>query len=135
MKLNELKAGQSAVVESVGGKGALRQHLLDMGMIPGSRVKMLGAAPMGDPVEILVHSYSLSLRLSEAGLVKLVPLDASSPAGEDSYAALQHDDTSARIQYLHEHNSHPGYGEEGKYHRDEDNANALPRDAELCYVL
>ena len=134
VKLDELKAGQHAVVKSVGGSGALRQHLLDMGIIPGSEVKMLGAAPMGDPVKILIHSYSLSLRLSEAALVEL----------EDGTNAVEvkggsrnepDDDDFARTVYLHEHNSHPGYGEEGRYHRHEDDANALPEDTELTFVL
>ena len=66
MTLKELAAGQSATILTVGGSGALRQHLLDMGVIPGAEVTVLKFAPMGDPVEILIHGYSLTLRLNEA---------------------------------------------------------------------
>ena len=61
MRLNELKQGQSACIESVGGEGALRQHLLDMGVIPGAQVKLIKFAPMGDPLEVRIHGYELTL--------------------------------------------------------------------------
>ena len=66
MTLKDLKVGESAVVTEVGGQGALRQHFLDMGLIPGAGVKLVKMAPMGDPMEIKVHGYALTLRLSEA---------------------------------------------------------------------
>ena len=66
MTLKDLKVGESAVVKEVGGEGALRQHFLDMGLIPGAEVKLVKMAPMGDPMEIKVHGYALTLRLSEA---------------------------------------------------------------------
>ena len=66
MKINELKVGQSAEVLSVGGQGNIRQHFLGMGIIPGSIITLRGRAPMGDPLEILVQGYSLTLRIAEA---------------------------------------------------------------------
>ena len=66
MKLSELKIGQSAVVSAVNGQGALRQHLLDMGMIPQAELTVIKFAPLGDPMEIRIHGYELTLRLSEA---------------------------------------------------------------------
>ena len=66
MTLRDLKAGQSAFIESVGGEGATRQHFLDMGVIPGAEVTLIKFAPMGDPMELRIHGYELTLRLSEA---------------------------------------------------------------------
>ena len=67
MKLNELKPGQSARIETVGGEGALRQHFLDMGVIPGTEVTLIKLAPMGDPMELRIHGYELTLRVADAG--------------------------------------------------------------------
>ena len=69
MTLRELKIGESAEVKAVGGEGALRQHFLDMGLLPGVEVKLLKFAPMGDPMELLVRGYTLSLRLEEAAQI------------------------------------------------------------------
>ena len=66
MTINDLKPGQSAVIKKVGGEGALRQHFLDMGVIPGVEVTLIKLAPMGDPMEVRLHGYELTLRLSEA---------------------------------------------------------------------
>ncbi len=74
MTLRELKIGESAVVTAVGGEGALRQHFLDMGLLPGVEVKLLKFAPMGDPMELLVRGYTLSLRLEEAAKIEMRPL-------------------------------------------------------------
>ena len=74
MTLKELKIGQSALIKAVGGTGALRQHFLDMGVIPGAEVTVVKFAPMGDPMELQIHGYELSLRLDEAEkiLVELI---------------------------------------------------------------
>lgn len=64
--LNELRVGYSAVIKSVGGKGALRQHFLDMGLIPGVEVTLEKLAPMGDPMELRIHGYELTLRIDDA---------------------------------------------------------------------
>ena len=66
MNLRQLKAGESARILSVGGEGALRQHLLDMGVIPGTEVSVVKYAPMGDPVELMLHGYELTIRLEDA---------------------------------------------------------------------
>lgn len=66
MTLRDLKAGESAVIETVGGEGSLRQHFLDMGVIPGAEITLEKFAPMGDPMELRIHSYELTLRLADA---------------------------------------------------------------------
>ena len=72
MILSELKPGQSAVIRTVGGEGALRQHFLDMGLIPGVEVTMIKLAPMGDPMELRLHSYELTLRLADAEKIRFL---------------------------------------------------------------
>ena len=69
MTLKDLKEGQSCVVEKVGGEGALRQHFLDMGVIPGAEITVVKFAPMGDPVELRIHGYELTLRLADAAQI------------------------------------------------------------------
>ena len=75
MKLNELKIGQCARITSVGGEGALRQHFLDMGVIPGAEVTLVKLAPMGDPMELQIHGYELTLRVADAGEITINPID------------------------------------------------------------
>ena len=79
MKLNELKPGQAAVIETVGGEGALRQHFLDMGVIPGTEVTVIKLAPMGDPMELRIHGYELTLRLADAEKIEITPVEAKTP--------------------------------------------------------
>ena len=74
MTLRELEIGKSAVVKSVGGEGALRQHFLDMGVIPGAEVTAVKLAPLGDPMELEIHGYELTLRLSDAGQIEVAPI-------------------------------------------------------------
>ena len=120
MKLNELKAGQSARILSVGGEGALRQHFLDMGMIPGAETTMIKLAPMGDPMELRIHGYELTLRLADAekiGIELLTgPTAARRPRAERQAAA------------------HPGLGEEGKFH-PKGTGEALPEGTTLTFAL
>ena len=120
MTLKELEIGKSAVIRTVGGKGALRQHFLDMGMIPGAEVTVVKLAPMGDPMELQVHGYELTLRLAEADQIEIVPIDqrTRSHAGQERLQATEH----------------PGLGEEGKYHSKEDE-NPLPEGTLLTYAL
>ena len=75
MTLRELKVGQSARIEAVGGEGALRQHFLDMGVIPGAEVTLVKLAPMGDPMELRIHGYELTLRLADAEKIDAVPIE------------------------------------------------------------
>ena len=128
MTIADLDKGRRAQVVTVGGNGALRRHLLDMGLIPGAEVKMVGAAPMGDPLEILVHGYSLTLRVAEARDIEVKPLD-----GPEAESGAQDQDISYDSS-LHEHYSHPGLGEEGKYH-SKDHENPLPKDSVLTFAL
>ena len=79
MTLKEVKVGQSAVITAVGGQGALRQHFLDMGVIPGAELTVVKFAPMGDPMELQIHGYELTLRLADAGQITLggfAPMEA-----------------------------------------------------------
>ena len=103
MKLSELKIGQSAVVSAVNGQGALRQHLLDMGMIPQAELTVIKFAPLGDPMEIRIHGYELTLRLSEAERIDVeVIRDGEKKEGA---AAVRKEKVE-----------HPGYGEGGRFH-------------------
>ena len=101
--LKQLSIGESAVVTSVGGEGALRQHFLDMGLIPGTEVTVIKYAPMGDPMEIRLHGYELTLRLAEADRIEIEPLKAVSSEEEAKKHKKKH--------------PHPGLGEEGKFSR------------------
>ena len=74
MTLKELAIGKTAVVKSVGGEGALRQHFLDMGVIPGAEVTVVKLAPMGDPIELNIHGYELTLRLADAAQIGVVTI-------------------------------------------------------------
>ncbi len=120
MTLKELEIGKSAVVTQVGGEGALRQHFLDMGMIPGAEVTVVKFAPMGDPMELQIHGYELTLRLAEAEQIEIKPIDKRS----NSHAG------SERIQP----SAHPGLGEKGKFHSKEDE-HPLPEGTTLTYAL
>ena len=119
MTLKELEVGKSAVICSVGGKGALRQHFLDMGMIPGAEVTVVKLAPMGDPMELQIHGYELTLRLAEADQIEIEQIARRSRAQEG-------------MEMLHDC-EHPGLGEEGKYHSKKDE-NPLPDGTLLTYA-
>ena len=75
MTLDKLPVGKSAVIRTVGGEGALRQHFLDMGMIPGAEVTVVKLAPMGDPMELQVHGYELTIRLHDAARIEIEPIE------------------------------------------------------------
>lgn len=130
MKISELKIGQSAKVLTVGGEGSLRQHLLGMGLIPGSILTLQGRAPMGDPLELSLQSYSLTLRSSEADKVDVEPVPG--------YILEQEEDKLSKewaySASAHELNSHPGFGEEGKYH-SKDHAHPLPKGEKITFAL
>lgn len=120
MTLKELAIGKSAVIRTVGASGALRQHFLDMGMIPGAEVTVVKFAPMGDPMELQVHGYELTLRLAEAEQIEVEEIS------ERTNSHLR----GERLKPV----DHPGLGEEGKYHSEED-ANPLPDGTVLTYAL
>ena len=104
MYLNELKAGERAVGRSVGGEGALRQHFLDMGVIPGAEITLVKFAPMGDPIEFRIHEYELTLRIDDAKKIGIEKL----PGWES--------DQHPAVHIPHEPTDHPGLGEGGRYH-------------------
>jgi ferrous iron transport protein B len=120
MTLRELEIGRSALVTTVGGSGALRQHLLDMGIIPGTELTVVKYAPMGDPMEVMIHGYQLTLRLADAGQIGVEPCVGGScetvhPAGGDKVL-------------------HPGLGEGGKFH-PKGSGDPLPEGTVLTFAL
>ena len=129
MRLNELEVGKTAVVTSVGGEGALRQHFLDMGILPGARLKLVRYAPMGDPMELRIHSYELSLRLADAANIGVAVC-----AGDDEEDSPVGEHWTPVERVRGHHIEHPGLGEGGKYH-DSDNEQPLPDDTVLTFAL
>lgn len=120
MTLNELQCGKTARVLTVGGEGALRQHFLDMGIIPGGEITMVKLAPMGDPMELRIHSYELTLRLADAAQITITDVrDAAMPS-----------DRNVRKKVV----DHPGLGEGGKYHVKADEM-PLPEGTILTFAL
>ena len=107
MNLAEIKEKQSAVLTEIGGQGALRQHFLDMGLIPGTRVTYVKAAPMGDPIEYRIWDYELTLRLSEAEQIKVTDVQTVSEEEKAKQNGTQKKSSGSK---------HPGLGEMGIYH-------------------
>ncbi len=128
--LDHLGIGQSARIQAVGGEGSRRQHFLDMGLIPDAVVKLVKYAPLGDPMEIMIHGYALTLRKADAALIEVEPCN-NSTAAED----IDHQDHERLyITSLHDHNAHPGLGEEGIYH-DKTHEHPLPKGTKLTFAL
>ena len=119
MTLNELQIGESAEILNVGGEGALRQHFLDMGVIPGAEITLVKFAPMGDPMEFRIHGYELTLRVDDAKKIEIqrisVSLDEKKPPQM-------------------KHKEHPGLGEGGRFH-EKSTENPLPDDTVLSFAL
>lgn len=120
MTLKDLNIGETAVVGTVGGEGALRQHFLDMGLIPGEEVTLVKFAPMGDPMELSIHGYELTLRLDDAARigVTLAKAPAVKKAAAESEKPVEH----------------PGLGEGGRYHTKK-GENPLPDGTTLTFAL
>ena len=123
MTLDELKIGQSAIITKVGGDGALRQHFLDMGVIPGSELTLVKFAPMGDPMQLLIHGYELTLRKDDAAKID-IDICPTCKDGESHQPAEQ---LSARTE-------HPGLGEEGRYHTESEE-NPAPITGKITFAL
>ena len=154
MTLRELKIGKNAIIKSVGGEGALRQHFLDMGVIPGAQVMIVKYAPMGDPVELLIHGYELTLRLADAEKIEVEPfgeteilvdgkpaLESQKKKTETGELSLSDKNRKKNKKYKVEnddatafHKEHPGLGEGGIYHEKE-NENPLPEGTKLTFAL
>lgn len=124
MTLDRLKVGESAVITEVGGVGNLRRHFLDMGVIPGSCVTLVKLAPMGDPMELKIHGYELTLRLDDAKNIKICP---TTQELQDTMLSCDSDKATAKTP-------HPGLGESGKYHTKADE-NPLPKGTILSFAL
>ncbi len=122
MKLSELRPGKSAIIDAVGGDGALRQHFLDMGVIPGAFITLIKLAPMGDPMEFRLHGYELTLRIADAEKIDVSPAEASEAEEADAK-------DEART-FAH----HPGLGEEGRFHPEGDET-LLPEGTTLTFAL
>lgn len=121
MFLDELKAGERGRILSVGGEGALRQHFLDMGVVPGSKITLVKFAPLGDPIEFRIHDYELTLRVDDAKKIRI-----------ERIAAEQEE---APVSFTHEKSScHPGLGEDGKYHVKK-GEHPLPDNQVLTFAL
>ena len=121
MKLSDIKQGEKAKILEVGGEGALRQHFLDMGLIPGAEAELVKFAPMGDPVEFRVYGYELTLRLADAEQITVEKIKASE------------NDESLKKSHVKKA-EHPGFGEEGRYHEKE-TENPLPEGTQLTFAL
>ena len=120
MTLKDLKPGQSARIEAVGGEGALRQHFLDMGVIPGAEATLMKLAPLGDPMELRIHGYELTLRLADAARIEI-----SAPTAR--HEALQ-------AQHRPGKREHPGLGEDGRFH-PKGSGDPLPEGTLLSFAL
>ncbi len=147
MTLKELPIGKTATILSVGGSGALRQHLLDMGLIQGARVTVVKYAPMGDPIELKIHGYELTIRLDDAAKIEI----SSASGGEAQERTENGNDQKgnrkdAGKEWAHRQKDgreaagkrkraeHPGYGESGKYH-EKKTENPLPENETLTFAL
>lgn len=120
MTLKDLETGEYAVITSVGGEGALRQHFLDMGVIPDTEIAVVKYAPMGDPMEVRLHGYELTLRLADAEQIEVVPVDKrKTPSSENGRSKKS---------------AHPGLGEGGKFH-PKGSGSPLPDGTELTFAL
>ncbi|MCR5682869.1 MAG: ferrous iron transport protein B [Clostridiales bacterium] len=125
MTLMRLEPGNSAVITEVGGEGALRQHFLDMGVIPGARVTTVKYAPMGDPMELMIHGYKLTLRLADADQITVEPV----ADGEEEIPELLSEESRPRREGFH-----PGLGEGGRFH-PKGSGDPLPEGTKLTFAL
>ena len=126
MTIKDLKTGERALITKVGGKGALRQHFLDMGVIPGAEVTLIKLAPLGDPMELRIHGYELTLRLEDAGKIDVTKIEEKA---EDSEKDFTVDKKTVKKEI-----AHPGLGEEGKYH-PKGSGNPLADDELVSFAL
>ena len=160
VNLHRIPVGTSAIITKVGGEGALRQHFLDMGVIPGSEVTVVQLAPLGDPMELRIHGYELTIRVADAEKIQVVPVDrphsgtAASGSDTDSSGLSVKDHipplSTASIAYENashaskpedssdsssrRRSEHPGLGEAGRFHQPGD-GDPLPDDTLLTFAL
>lgn len=121
MTLKEIPIGQTVVVSSVGGTGSLRQHFLDMGIIPGAKVEVVKFAPMGDPMQLRIHGYELTLRLADAERIVVREIEKSDKVDD---CVIANSDAE-----------HPGFGESGYRFHDPSTEHPLPKEQQLMFAL
>lgn len=137
MTLNELKKGETAIIKSVNGTGPLRQHFLDMGLIPGAEITLTKLAPLGDPMELMIHGYELTLRLSDAENIEItdpIPEEAKSKDTNNSENIVSIDNVPPTLVGYHPENEHPGFGE-GGIHHDKSTEHPIPDNVTLTFAL
>ncbi len=136
MTIKDMKIGESAIVTEVGGKGALRQHFLDMGVIPGTVVKVVKYAPMGDPVQLMIHGYDLTLRIADADKIEVSAATENEieAAENETQGSGKSEAAGAEKNRIHNHVEHPGLGEGGRYH-DTASEHPLPEGTQLTFAL
>ena len=136
--LRQAKPGESAVITKVGGEGAIRQHFLDMGLVPGTEAEVIKYAPMGDPVEIMIRGYSLTLRLEEADKIEIKPMLRV----EDEDEIKKRDETARPPRKLdiggligrRLDSEHPGFGEGGRFH-PKGSGDPIPEGETISFAL
>ena len=134
MTLRDLHIGQTATITSVGGEGSLRQHFLDMGVIPGAEVTLVKYAPMGDPMELLIHGYELTLRLADAEKIEITNAHQAAEKPDKAESENQQQSRKGGVKQAAKKAEHPGLGEGGKYHTKADE-NPLPKGTKLTFAL
>ena len=120
MTIKDMKTGQTATILKVGGEAALRQHFLDMGLIQGAEVTVIKYAPMGDPVELRIHGYELTIRLADAAQIEV--------------STVHDNEKQEKTDIRFIKTEHPGLGEGGRFH-DKETENPLPDDVTLTFAL
>lgn len=132
MTLKDLGVGKTGIINTVGGEGALRQHFLDMGVIPGSFVTVTKLAPMGDPIQVTIHGYELTLRLHDADMIHIT--EATEEEAEERAKTYLRPEDNPKNKAPHRHEKHPGLGEAGIYH-DRKSETPLPEGTVLTFAL
>ena len=128
MTLKDLNIGESGRIKTVGGEGALRQHFLDMGVIPGVVASVIKFAPMGDPVELRIHGYELTLRLDDAAQIEIEKVDAADAEAVEKVADIE------PLEICHNKSIHPAIGEPGVHH-EKGSGDPLPEEAIIKFAL
>ncbi len=119
--LKQTKIGETVRVTKIGGEGSLRQHFLDMGIIPGAEITVMKYAPMGDPIELMIHGYELTLRLADADNIEVEPAQSTQKAEKKPSKKAK--------------TEHPGLGESGKRYHPKGSGNPVPEGTRLTFAL
>ncbi len=134
MTLKELKIGESGEITAVGGQGALRQHFLDMGVVPGAEIKLMKLAPMGDPMEFRIHGYELTLRVADAEKIEIEKIEENPATKKEATKEARETGNPKTKAAKNSAARHPGLGEGGIYHVKTD-GNPLPEGTTITFAL